>query len=205
MTQLVRKIKRTSIVTTEPITLATARLHLRLDAVGSPAAHPDDALVTALIKTARESVESFTELTVAQTTFALALDEFPVNEIPLGTSPVNSITSITYTDTNGATQTLNANQYIFDSYSNPAKIFPVTTWPHTKIVPNAVIVRFAAGFTDGLSPNEYPMPTALKQAMLLYIGELYENREAINVGNIVSEIPYGMIHLMTPYRINMGA
>jgi hypothetical protein len=49
------------------------------------------------------------------------------------------------------------------------------------------------------------MPTALKQAMLLMIGELYENREAINVGNIVSEIPYGMIHLMSPYRINMGA
>lgn len=205
MTQLVRKIKRTAVVTTEPITLATARLHLRLDAVGSPPSHPDDALVTALIKTAREAVEAYTELTVAQTTYALALDEFPVNAIELGTSPVNSITSITYTDTNGTSQTLNANQYIFDSYSNPAKIFPVTIWPQAKQIPNAIIVRFAAGYTDTLSPNDYPIPSALKQAMLLYIGELYENREAINVGNLVTTIPYGMIHLMTPYRINMGA
>ena len=204
MTQLVRKIKRTAVVTTEPITLATARLHLRLDAVGSPPSHPDDALVTSLIKIAREAVEAYTELTVAPTTYAMALDEFPANEIELGTYPINSITSITYTDTNGTSQTLNANQYIFDSYSNPAKIYPVTIWPQAKQIPNAVIVRFAAGFTDG-SPNDYPMPEALKQAMLLYIGELYENREAINVGNLVTPIPYGMIHLMTPHRINMGA
>lgn len=205
MTQLARKIKRTAEVTTEPITLATARLHLRIDAVGSPPSHPDDALVTNLIKTAREAVEAYTELTVAQTTYALALDEFPVDAIELGTYPINSITSITYTDINGATQTLSAGSYIFDSYSKPSKIFPTTIWPHTKQVPNAVIVRFAAGFTDGLSPNDYPMPVALKQAMLLYIGELYENREAINVGNLVTTIPYGMIHLMTPHRINMGA
>lgn len=205
MTQLARKIKRTSVVTTEPITLATARLHLRLDAVGSPPSHPDDALVTSLIKVAREAVEAYTELTVAQTTYAMALDEFPVDAIELGTYPINSITSITYTDTNGTTQTLSSGSYIFDSYSNPAKIFPTTIWPQAKQIPNAVVVRFAAGFTDGISPNDYPMPEALKQAMLLYIGELYENREAINVGNLVSQIPLGMIHLMTPHRINMGA
>lgn len=204
MTQLIRKIKRTAIVTTEPITLATARLHLRLDAVGSPPSHPDDALVTSLITTAREAVEAYTELTVSQTTYAMALDEFPSNAIELGTYPVNSITSIIYTDTNGASQTLNANQYIFDSYSNPAKIFPVTIWPQAKQIPNAVIVRFAAGFTDG-SPNDYPMPEALKQAMLLLIGHLYENREAVNIGNMVTQIPLGVIHLMTPHRIGMGA
>ena len=204
MTQVLRKIKRTAAVVTEPITLATARLHLRLDTTGSPPTHPDDALVTNIIKTAREAVEDYTELTLGQTTYALALDEFPVNAIELGTYPINSITSIIYTDTNGTLQTLSAGQYIFDSYSKPSKIFPTTTWPNTKQVPNAVIVRFAAGFTDGLSPNEYPMPLALKQAMLLYIGELYENREAINVGNLVTAIPFGIIHLMTPYRINMG-
>ena len=114
MTQVLRKIKRTAAVVTEPITLATARLHLRLDTTGSPTTHPDDALVTNIIKTAREAVEDYTELTLGQTTYALALDEFPVNAIELGTYPINSITSIIYTDTNGTLQTLSAGQYIFD-------------------------------------------------------------------------------------------
>ena len=131
--------------------LGVQGLHLGIEFKGGASFTVNKASAT--IQEAREAVEAYTELTVAQTTYAMALDEFPVNEIELGTSPVNSITSIMYTDTNGATQTLNANQYIFDSYSNPAKIFPVTIWPHTKIIPNAVIVRFAAGFTDGLSPN----------------------------------------------------
>lgn len=205
MTQVIRKTKRTSAVTTEPISLATARLHLRLDAIGSPPGHPDDDLVTAIISTARETVEEYTRLTLAHTTIALALDEFPANEIDLGTYPINSITNIQYKDTNGVTQTLSSSEYILDSFSSPSKIYPATIWKDTKQVPNAVIVNFSAGFTDGQSPSEYPMPKALKQAMLLMIAHLYENREAVNVGNIVTQIPLGVIHLMTPHRLGMGA
>jgi hypothetical protein len=47
------------------------------------------------------------------------------------------------------------------------------------------------------------MPKALKQAMLLTITDLYENRGAITTKQNY-EIPVAAQYLMIPYRINMG-
>ncbi len=205
MAQTVRKVKAIGSVATEPITLATARLHLRLDTIGSPPTHPDDALVTALISVARESVENFTELTVAVNDFQMKLDAFPTAEINLGTWPVNSITSVTYVDANGATQTINSADYVLDTFSKPAQIVPAfgKTWPMVRNQPNAVTVTFEAGYTGDTSPVNNEMPKALKQAMLLTITDLYENRGAITTKQNY-EIPVAAQYLMIPYRINMG-
>jgi len=98
-------------VATEPITLAMARLHLRLDTEGSPPSHPDDTLVEALIVAAREAAEGYTGLAIAYQSYTLALDEFPDAAIVLGKWPINSIASITYKDADNATQTLSSTNY----------------------------------------------------------------------------------------------
>lgn len=198
------KIKPQNNITAEPISLETAQLHLKLDLEGSPPSHPDDSLVEALISAARQDAENYTGIAIASQTYALALDAFPANDIHLTLWPVTSITSITYVDKNGVTQTMAPSDYTLDEYKKPSVVHPVTVWPDTKQVPNAVIVTFRAGFTDGQSPNPYPLPKSMKQAMLLLIGHLYENREAVNVGKSVTTYPLGYVHLLTPYRINMG-
>ena len=190
----------------EQITLAEARLHLRLDATGSPATHPDDSLVEALITASRQSAEIYTGLAIASQSYQLALDAFPDADIALEVWPVSSVTSITYVDVAGATQTLAATEYELDQYERPAHIHLKyqKTWPSTRTQHNAVLITFVAGFTNGMSPNTYPTPLSIKQAMLLTIGHLYANREAINVGNIVTEIPLGATYLLTQHRINLG-
>lgn len=205
MSQTVRKVKAIGSVATEPVSLATARLHLRLDTSGSPPTHPDDALVEALISVAREAVESFTELTVAVNTFQMKLDYFENLAINLGTFPVNSITSIVYVDTNGANQTLSVNDYVLDTFSKPAQIVLAydKSWPAVRNQPNAVTVTFQAGFTGNTSPVTNVIPKALRQAMLLTITDLYENRGAIGSKQNY-EIPIMAQYLMAPYRINMG-
>jgi uncharacterized phiE125 gp8 family phage protein len=205
MAKTVRKLKAIGSVATEPVSLATARLHLRLDTLGSPPTHPDDALVTALITVAREAVENFTELTVAVNTFQVKLDSFENLAIDLGTYPVNSITSITYVDTNGATQTIPSADYVLDTFSKPAQIVLAydKQWPPVRNQPNAVTVTFQAGFTGNTSPVTNVMPKALIQAMLLTITDLYENRGAIGSKQNY-EIPVMAQYLMAPYRINMG-
>lgn len=205
MAKTVRKLKAIGSVSTEPISLETARLHLRLDTEGSPPTHPDDALVTALITVAREAVENFTEQTVAVNDFQLKLDYFADLAIDLGTYPVNSIASITYVDTNGATQTLPSTDYVLDTFSKPSQIVLAfdKTWPPVRNQPNAVTVTFEAGYTGDTSPVSNEMPKALKQAMLLTITDLYENRGAI-VSKQNYEIPVMAQYLMIPYRINMG-
>jgi uncharacterized phiE125 gp8 family phage protein len=47
----------------------------------------------------------------------------------------------------------------------------------------------------------YPaVPAAIKQAILLLIGQWYQTREAINVGNIVTALPNTVESLLTNYR-----
>ncbi len=191
----------------EPVSLEEARLHLRLDATGSPPSHPDDSLVEAIIIAARLSAQKYTGLVIASQTYQLALDAFPEGGISLETWPVSSITSITYVDEAGATQTLAATEYELDTFVVPAmaQLKYQKSWPKTRAQHNAVIVTFVAGFTNNqVSPNDNPTPESIKQAMLLTIGHLYANREAINVGNIVTEVPLGATYLLTQYRINLG-
>lgn len=195
-----------NIITAEPITLIQARLHLKLDTAGSPPSHPDDALVIALISSVRESAEKYTGLAIANQTYTLTLDAFPTEEIDLQISKVNSITSITYVDTNGATQTFSSTKYTLDNVEKPSvvNLNYNEKWPDTRLQPNAVTVTFNAGYTDNVSPNSNPIPKSINQAMLLFIGHLYANREAINIGNIVNEIPLGTMHLLAQHRINIG-
>lgn len=209
MAQTVRKVKAIGSVSTEPVSLATARLHLRLDTLGSPPSHPDDALVTALITVAREAVENFTELTVAVNTFQMKLDYFEDLAINLGTFPVNSITSITYVDTNGVTQTLPSGDYVLDTFSKPAQIVLAydKQWPPVRNQPNAITVTFQAGFTGNTSPVTNVMPKALVQAMLLTITDLYETRGDLQYTQFSKNsysVPVTAQYLMAPYRINMG-
>lgn len=189
----------------EQITLATARLHLRLDTEGSPPSHPDDALVTALITAARESAEAYTGAAIVRQNYTLALDEFPSGAIALGTWPINSITSITYKDGNNVSQTVSASDYMLDNFAKPgqAALQPNKSWPATAAVANAVTVTFNAGYTTGDSPNPYPLPRSIEQAMLLTIGHLYENREAVTLDK-KAELPMGAMYLLTPHRIKMG-
>jgi uncharacterized phiE125 gp8 family phage protein len=195
-----------NIIAAEPITLGQARLHLKLDATGSPASHPDDALVTALIATCRESAEKYTGLAIANQSYTLTLDAFPDGAIDLQISKVNSITSITYIDSTGATQTLSSTKYTLDNVEKPSvvNLNYNEKWPDTRLQPNAVTVTFNAGYTDNVSPNTNSIPKSINQAMLLFIGHLYANREAVNIGSNANEIPLGTMHLLAQHRINIG-
>lgn len=55
---------------------------------------------------------------------------------------------------------------------------------------------------ENASPKE--IPEVVKSAILMMVGHWFENREAINVGNIVTEIPYGVESMLWPYRRNLG-
>lgn len=141
---------------TEPVTLDEAKDHLRLTT------DDENDLIEALIVSAREYAETFTHRAFLTQTWDEKLDAFPdVLEVPLPplqitpTAPV-----ITYVDTAGATQTLSASLYTIDAptgpHARPARIVPAygLTWPSTRDVPNAVTVRFVAGY--GLAAGSVP-------------------------------------------------
>lgn len=164
----------------EPVTLAEAKAHLRCG-------DDEDSLITALIQTAREECEHRTERSLITQTWERVLDFFPPVEIELGRPPVQSIVSITYYDAAGALQTMDSADYSLDVDLKPGWVSPAygTVWPNTYDMPNAVRVRFLAGYGDTAAD----VPATSKAWMLLRIGTLYKHRESTVVGVPLSTLP----------------
>ena len=175
----------------EPLTLAEAKGHLRVTTTD------EDALITALIVAAREYAETFTRRALITQTWDLTLDSFP-SEIVMPMPALQSVTSITYIDVDGASQTLPTTEYTVDIKSAPGRIVEAygKAWPTTRPVINAVTVRFVAGY--GLAVS---VPKSIVQGMLMHIGHMFANRESVNIGNISSEVPMTTEYLYMPHRV----
>jgi uncharacterized phiE125 gp8 family phage protein len=165
----------------EPVMLAEAKAHLYVTH------SDDDALIGAYIAAAREDAEHRLQRALVTQTWELALDAFPA-AIVLPMAPLASITSIKYTDTAGVEQTLDPAAYAVDTAAEPGAVVPAygLAWPATRAERNAVRVRYVAGYgADGTF-----VPAAIRQWILLRVGSLFENRESVNVGNIVNDMPF---------------
>lgn len=147
-----------------------------------------DPLLSILIKSARQYAELLLGRKLITQTVDLYLDSFPEWEIK--TIPLQSVTSITYTDTAGVLQTVDADDYVVDSASITARITPVNgvTWPSTMDQINAVKIRFVAGYGDATA-----VPQCIKHWILMRVKQLYDQRDMVNVGNIVTEFPYSFV------------
>lgn len=188
----------------EPVTLAEAKAHCRVDY------SDDDTLLTTLITAVRKHLDGPSGIlgkALVSQTWDYTIDEFPEGEkgILLPLSPVQSITSITYTDSAGASQTLASSVYqlVTSGDHGRARIVEAydKSWPSTRDEPQAVTIRFVAGYgTDASSPPISQAPEAIKHAMLLMIGHFYENREATLVGVNAQDLPLGVNALLQPYR-----
>jgi uncharacterized phiE125 gp8 family phage protein len=166
----------------------------------------EDPYLIALRQSAREYVESFCRRALLTQTWDCKLDAFPSDgcaiELPL--TPVSSVTSITYVDTNGDSQTWSSSLYQTDLPSGPkasrARIIPAYAqyYPQTRTQMNAVTVRFVAGYGAAASS----VPASLKSGMKLLIAHWNENRESVvvGVGIGVIPVPQTIDALLWPYR-----
>ena len=191
--------------TLDPVSLAEAKTHCRVDSTD------DDGLLAGYLLAARQHAEQYTRRAFLSQTWRLTLDDdwpqavnrcttYVRDRVVLPRPPAISVTSVQYIDTAGATQTLAVDQYklvLLDT--GEAAIDPAygVTWPAVRRESAAITVTFVCGY--GVNPGDLPEP--IRQAMLLLIGHWYENREAVNVGNIVSALPFAVEALLGPYRI----
>lgn len=181
--------------TSEPVTTAEAKTHLRVTT------SDDDTYIGTLITVARKHVETITGRALINQTWDYFLDNFPPGDkivIPL--PRLSSVTSVKYTDKDNVQTVFSSGSYIVDTNNEPGQIVLAygESWPTFTPRPiNAVEIRFVAGYGSGAAN----VPEGVKQAMLLLIAHWYENREPINIGNIVTEIPETANALLWPYRV----
>ena len=201
----------------EPITLADLRKHLGIEPYevdsNGDGEHPHDAMIMAMLGAARAHAEEFTGRSIALKTYELALDEFPADEIELPHPPAVRIEQVTYVTTDSAgdlvEETVAAEDYTLDRYLEPGWVTPAinTTWPTASAVINAVKVRYVAGYQvpepDSSAEDADALPGAIRAALLLMVGHLYENRAAAS-DKATTEVPLGVDALLRPYRVRLG-
>lgn len=175
----------------EPVTLGEAQLH-------AESTQPEElANVASYLIGARQQCENFTGRAFVSRTYDLKIDwRWPCDRwwtrIVLPQPPLVSVTSVSYVDTNGATQALAANQYQVSSGDVFGVIVPAygVSWPSVRCQVDAITVRFAAGY--GTGPGSVPEP--IRQAIRLLLADSFENREG-------AELPPNVRDLLSPYKV----
>lgn len=179
----------------EPVSIFTAKEHLRLDANAT-----DDGLVADMLRAARETVEGHTGRVLMPQTWQLRLSAFP-DAIRIATAPLISVTQLQIVDADGAEVVVAADQYQVEAptgpRAGPARVLPAygVSWPATRAgTLGAVRVTFQAGYASAAA-----VPYPLKAAIMLILAELYEQREASAV-RAPAEVP-AVRRLLDPYRV----
>jgi len=181
-------LTRTLDASSEVLSLTEVKNHLRI--ASSIADHDSFRRFIAAI---RHRTETFLGKTLITSTWEYKLDAFPV-EICLPMGPVQSITSIGYTDTDGNPQTFTDFQFDAQGRLKPAVGF---SWPGTEDSYDAVTVTYVAGALNAGQVQE-----DIKYGMLLWIGacDIARENTVVGAGVVVSEIPKGAESILAPYR-----
>lgn len=172
-------LKRTVAPVAEPVTWLECQEHLRLDD------ETDKTYVEALIAAAREYAEQATGRALMAQTWQLKRDAFWPGTLLLPCPPLVSVSSITYTDVDGNTQTADASLYTVDTSSEPGRVFLAynQTWPTTRSIEDAVTVTYTAGYASASV-----VPQAIKQAIMILVAHWYANREPVTTGSM-AQVP----------------
>jgi uncharacterized phiE125 gp8 family phage protein len=173
----------------EPVTLADAKAHLKIDT------SDDDALIARLIAAARARAEWHLGRALITQGWRQWLDQWPCNgviEIPL--PPLQSVASVTVYALDDSASVLDPATYQVDAASAPARLTlrSSVSPPINLRAINAVALEFTAGYGDSASN----VPAPLVEALLELVAFLYEHR-----GEAPAELPLDCLALLAPFRI----
>ena len=189
-----RSLKEDTLAVNPLFTTAEAKDFLKVDTTA------DDTLIDSLIKAATQSCQIFTNRYFLDTTVTQYSDNW-FEFYRLYKSPVISITHVKYYDTNDTLRTLASSNYILDNISQPARIGISVdgTLPNLADRINAVEVKYSVGYGEVSSD----VPEGIKQAVLITIGNWYENRQTVITGRTATELPLSSQYLLEQYKIQV--
>lgn len=166
-----------------PVTVEELKDWARID--GSD----EDNVLSDFLTAATRAAEQYTHRAFLTQTWDFTYDYFPVQmKIPLG--QLQSVTSISYVDTDGNSQTVTSTIYRVDSNTEPARINEAQnqSWPTADSVTEAVTVRFVAGYGAAAA-----VPEEIKAAIKVGASHRYMCREG--------DYPDAFWALLSHYRL----
>ena len=172
----------------EPVTVAEAKLHCRVDIDDL------DASFTGWIAAARAAAETATQRRLITQTVEAKYADWPANGYGfwLPGPPLASVTYVKYYGADGTEQTLSTDVYEVDTASEPGQVVlkPGQSWPTLYgDKANPIRVRYVAGYSDATT-----MAAALPQVktgILMCVADWYTTPQNQITGAIASKVPYG--------------
>ncbi len=173
----------------EPVTLAEAKAHLRVEHTA------DDSVIPEIITAARSWIEDLTATALITQTWRMSIDAWPETSVTLAPTPVQSVSSVKIFATDGTATTLATAAYDLLSVGRSARLIRTSgaVWPAPTRAQGGVEITFVAGY--GAAASDVPRP--LRQALLMCVAHLYENRELVGEG---APLPMGVEALLAPFR-----
>jgi len=179
---------------TYPVSLTEAKSHLKVDTTA------DDTYITSIIKAATQLSEEYTNRFFIDT----VIEQYASNFADLQTlfkSKVSAVAYVKYYDSNNSLQTLSATVYDTQLNYEPSQIqlannqnFPSITKRN-----DAVVARYTVGYGSAASD----VPEIIKQAILLTIGNFYQNRASVITGKTATELPMNVKWLLDTYKVQI--
>lgn len=174
--------------------LAEVKRHLRVDF------DDDDAYIESLMSAVEAYLDGKNGVigkALVTQSWSLSMTR-PDGTVGLPLGPVQSITLIDYFDTGGVSQSLAVSDFYLYASEDRALLEPKagTAWPAMEQRKDALSITYVAGFG-----GREAVPENIRAAGHLLIGHYYENREAVNVGNIVNELPLSVQNLLSVHRV----
>jgi len=176
----------------EPVTLAEAKAHLRID--GSA----EDTLISSLIITSRLHIEAALGLALITQSWSYFIDAWPAGPTqPLPLRPVQAIAAVRLYAADESLTTVAPDTYLLDGAATPTRLVrKATVWPRPSRAANGIEIAFVAGY--GAAAANVPAP--IRQSVLLLIAHWYEHREPVEIGSSRVSVPPMVSELLQPYR-----
>ncbi len=177
----------------EPVSLAEAKAHLRIDG------NTEDTLLQSLMLAARVHLELVLARAFIAQGWTYLRDTWPAaRELALPLAPVASVTSVVVIAADGTRATLDPAAYLLDGSGNTPRLVLAgsTPLPRPGRVANGIEITFVAG--HGSTGADVPAP--LRHAILLLAAHWYENRQPVEIGLAGEPLPLTIAELIAPYR-----
>lgn len=164
----------------EPLTLAEAKAHLRLET------DDEDPLLAALLRAARIAAETEMRRVLVSQRWQVEFATWPATGIRLPLAPVASVDEVRWLDRDGAPALLDGGAYRFDGER---------LW---LLARPAGASGYEVDLTAGYGPAGSDVPEPIRHALRLLVTHWHEHRSA--AGDAMAPAPAGWRELIAPYR-----
>lgn len=159
----------------------------------------DDDFLKSLRDTATEEVEAWLRRRCITQTWYFYLQRWPDrNYIVLPYGSLQSVTEITYKNTDGDSNTFSTDDYIVESDTDPGRVVLAygESWPSITLYPsNPIRIEFVCGYGDARTD----VPESIRNAAKLIVADMFEHREPTVTGTVVQKMPT-VENLLTKYK-----